>query len=206
MKQIKNGTTPGPDGLSIEFFKHFWPQLRLLIHEMLCDLHNGSLDLWRLIYGVIILIPKLKLPNNIKQFRPICLLNLVYKIITKVLTLWLTEVVDRVISKNQTAFITGRSILDGVVILQEVVHELKRTKQEGIILKLDFEKAYDRVSWHFLEEVLTKKGFSQKWVSWMMKAFKGGRVAIHVNGERGVFFRSYKGLRQGDPYLLCSLI
>jgi len=66
LKQIKNGTAPGPDGLSIEFFKHFWPQLRLLIHEMLCDLHNGSLDLWRLNYGVIILIPKLKLPNNIK--------------------------------------------------------------------------------------------------------------------------------------------
>ena len=96
--------------------------------------------------------------------------------------------------------------MDGVVILQEVIHELKRTKQEGIILKLDFEKAYDRVSWHFLEEVLTKKGFSQKWVSWMMKAVKGGRVAIDVNGERGVIFRSYKGLRQGDPYLLCSLI
>ena len=206
LKQIKNGTAPGPDGLSIEFFKHFWSQLRLLIHAMLCDLHNGSLDLWRLNYGVIVLIPKLKLPNNIKQFRPICLLNLVYKIITKVLTLRLTEVVDRVISKNQTAFITWRSILDGVVILQEVVHELKRTKQEGIILKLDFEKAYDRVSWHFLEEVLTKKGFSQKWVSWMMKAVKGGRVAIDVNGERGVIFRSYKGLRQGDPYLLCSLI
>jgi len=155
---------------------------------MLCDLHNGSLDLLRLIYGVIILIPKLKLPNNIKQFRPICLLNLVYKIITKVLTLRLTEVVDRVISKNQTAFITWRSILDGVVILQEVVHELKRTKQEGIILKLDFEKAYDRVSWHFLEEVLTKKGFSQKWVSWMMKAFKGGQSCNSCEWrKRGLF-------------------
>ena len=52
--------------------------------------------------------------------------------------------------------------MDGVVILQEVVHELKRTKQEGIILKLDFEKAYDRVSWHFLEEVPTKKRFLTK--------------------------------------------
>ena len=70
----------------------------------------------------------------------------------------------RVISRNQTAFIPERLILDGVVILQEVLHDLKSSKKEGIILKLDFEKAYDRVSWNFLEEVLLKKGFSFTWV------------------------------------------
>lgn len=76
---------------------------------------------------------------------------------------------------------------------------LKSEKEEGIILKLDFEKAYDRVSWDFLEEVLTRKGFSELWIKWMMQAVKGGRVAVEINGERGEFFRSYKGLRQGDP-------
>ena len=115
LKEIKNGTAPGPDGLSIEFFKQFWPQLRHIVLEMLNDLHNDTLDLWRLNYGEIVLIPKLKLPNNIRQFRPICLLNVIYKIITKVLTLRLTEAAARVISKNQTAFIPWTSILDGVV-------------------------------------------------------------------------------------------
>ena len=86
VKEMRNGTAPGPDGLSIEFYKEFWPLLRNDIKEMLDELHEGSLGLWRLNYGVIILIPKLKLPNNIKQFRPICLLNIIYKIITKVLT------------------------------------------------------------------------------------------------------------------------
>ena len=127
---------------------------------MLDELHEGSLGLWRLNYGVIILIPKLKLPNNIKQFRPICLLNIIYKIITKVLTRRLTPVASRVISKNQTTFIPGKNILDGVVILHEVLHSLHVIKEKGIILKLDFEKAYDRVSWSFLEEVLRSRNFS----------------------------------------------
>ena len=124
MKETKNNTAPGPDGFSVEFFKEFWPMVRPLIKEMLDDLHLGSFDLRRLNYGVIILLPKLKLPNNIKQFRPICLLNVIYKIITKVLTIRLSKIAERIISKNQTAFTPGRNILDGVVILQEVLHEL----------------------------------------------------------------------------------
>ena len=79
MKETKNNTAPGLDGFSVEFFKEFWPMVRPLIKEMLDDLHLGSFDLRRLNYGVIILLPKLKLPNNIKQFRPICLLNVIYK-------------------------------------------------------------------------------------------------------------------------------
>ena len=174
MKETKNNTAPGPDGFSVEFFKEFWPLIRPLIKEMLDDLHRGSFDLRRLNYGVIILLPKLKLPNNIKQFRPICLLNVIYKIITKALTLRLTKIAGRIISSNQTAFIPGRNIIDGVVILQEVLHKLRVKKEQGIVLKLDFEKAHDRVDWSFLEEVLIRKGFSATWISWVMKTVQGG--------------------------------
>ena len=96
---------------------------------MLDDLHAGHLDLWRLNYGVIILIPKIKLPNNVKQFRPICLLNIIYKIITKVLTMRLTKVASRVISNFQTTFIPDRNILDGIVILHETLHSLEMQKE-----------------------------------------------------------------------------
>lgn len=79
---MKNDTAPGPDGFSVDFFRSFWQQLRLLIKEMLDDLHSGRLDLRRLNYEIIMLLPKVKPACNTKQFRPICLLNDIYKIIT----------------------------------------------------------------------------------------------------------------------------
>lgn len=76
---------------------------------------------------------------------------------------------------------------------------MKMRKEKGIILKLDFEKAYDRVSWSFLEEVLRTRNFSPTWIEWIMKSVRRGRIAIDINGERVDFFRSFKGMRQGDP-------
>jgi hypothetical protein len=125
IKEMINNTGPGPIGFSVEFFKAFWPLIRGDVKEMLDILHAGHLELWRLNYGVIILMLKVKPATTIKQFRPICLLNVIYKIITKTLTLRLTEVIDKVISLFQTAFIPGTNILEGIVILQEVMHDLR---------------------------------------------------------------------------------
>jgi hypothetical protein len=138
----------------------------------------------------------------------ICLLNVIYKIITKALTLRLTAVIGRVVSQFQTAYIPGRNILEGVVILQEVLHELRVTKASRVIIKLDFEKTYDKVNWNFLEEVLLRKGFSEQFIQWINKVVRGGRVCIDLNGERGEYFRSYKGLRQSAPLspLLFNLV
>jgi hypothetical protein len=166
---MRDGSAPGPDGFSSIFFKFFWHQIKGVLIEMLQDLRTGQLDLFRLNYGILTLIAKIKGANNIKQFRPICLLNVVYKIITKTLTLRLNRVANKVISPKQSAFVPGRFILDGVVVIHEVLHELAKSKQSGIVIKLDFEKAYDKVSWRFLEEVLRNKGFSELWIEWMMK-------------------------------------
>lgn len=126
MKGMRDGSALGPDGFSAIFFKLFWDELKGPLLEMLQDLREGRLDLFRLNYGNITLIPKVKGTMNIRQFRPICLLNVVYKIITKTLTLRLNKTADKIISPNQTAFIPGRYILDGVVVIHEVLHELAK--------------------------------------------------------------------------------
>ena len=138
IKQMKNNTAPGPDGFTVEFYKAFWPSIREDVKEMLDNLYEGHLELWRLNYGVIILIPKVKPAINVKQFRPICLLNVIYKIITKTLTIRLTAVIDKIISPYQTAFILGRNILEGVVILQEILHELKSKKKLWSYFEIGF--------------------------------------------------------------------
>jgi hypothetical protein len=117
---------------------------------MFRKLYNGELDLSRIKYGLISLIPKLKEANNIKQYRPICLLGVDYKWYFKVLTMRLTTVANSIISKMHTSFLPGRNILEGVVVLHETLHEMRRKKKKWVIMKLDFEKAYDKVSWPFL--------------------------------------------------------
>jgi hypothetical protein len=124
----------------------------------------------------------------------------VYKIITKILTNRLIQVVCVVIRASQTAFLKGRYILEGVVTMHETLNEIHREKSSGVLFKIDFEKAFDKVKWSFLLQVLEMKGFPPIWNDWMLKAVRGGRVVIKVNDEVGPYFSTYQGLRQGDPF------
>jgi hypothetical protein len=170
--------------------------------------YRGELNLRRLNYGLISLIPKSKEANTIKHYRRICLLGVDYKWFTKVLTKRLTRVAESVISTTQTTFIPGRNILEGVVVLHETLHEIWKKKKRGVIMKLDFEKEYDKVQWSFLFEVLERKEFPEKWIQWIKQVVSGGRVGINLNGEPGEFFGTHKGLRQGGPLspLLFNLV
>jgi hypothetical protein len=146
VKTMKKNTAPGPDHMPVEFYQSCWEIIREDIMDMIHEFWKNELDIDRLNYGVITLIPKIKEASKIQQYRPICLLNVSYKIITKALMLRFEECVSRIINKSQNAFLKGRNIMDGVLSLHEILHETKRKKREGVFLKLDFEKAYDRIS------------------------------------------------------------
>lgn len=196
---MKENTTPGPDGLGVSFYKNFWETVKGELMEMINDFYLENLDIARLNYGLITLIPKVQEARDVKQFRPICLLNISFKIFTKLLVERLANKAQKLTDPCQTAFIKGRYILDGVVILHEVIHELRTKKQKGVIFKIDFEKAYDSVRWDFVEEVLSRKGFDNRLKGWIMSTIKGGRVCININGENNPCFKTHRGLRQGDP-------
>jgi hypothetical protein len=93
----------------------------------------------------------------------------------------------------------GRHILEGVLVLHETIHELHRKKLDGVLLKIDFEKAYDKVKWPFLHQTLRMKGFDNKWCKWIQDFVSRGSVGVKVNDDIGHYFQTHKGLRQGDP-------
>jgi hypothetical protein len=131
------------------------------------------------------------------KFRQISLLNCSYKIFTKVLTNRLRYVADRLIASNQTTFIKGRYILESVVTAHEILHDMHHSKQHGFVLKLDYEKAYDKVSWQFLLDILEKRGFEGKWLNWIRKVVFRGSVGLTINNVEGEFFRQGRGLDKG---------
>ena len=196
---MKDNTAPGPDGFGVIFYKTCWSTIKEVFMEMINDFYLGSLDIARLNYGVITLIPKVTEANNVKQYRPICLLNVSFKIFTKLLADRLAKLAHKIVSPCQTAFIKGRYIVDGAVMLHEIVHELQSKNMRGVIFKIDFEKAYDSISWDFVDEVMQRKGFEDKLRGWIMSTVKGGRVCVNINGTNGPYFKTHRGLRQGDP-------
>jgi hypothetical protein len=126
---MHNESALGPNGFGASFFKKFWNLIKKDLSMMFSDFYAGKLDIQRLNFGVITLIPKIKEASDIRQYRPICLLNVDFKIFTKVLTNRLSLVAKEVIGGSQTSFIKDRNILEGVVILHEIIHELKTKKK-----------------------------------------------------------------------------
>jgi hypothetical protein len=150
-------------------------------------------------FGEINLLPKVNEAKRLQQFHPISLLNVSFKIFTKVATLRLNSVANHVVRPSLTTFMQGRNILDGMVILDEMGHELHRKKLNGIILKIDFEKAYDKVKWSFLQQSMRMKGFASGWCKLIESFMQGGSVGVKVNDDIGRYFQTKKGVRQGDP-------
>jgi hypothetical protein len=140
-----------------------WEVIKDDLLALFSEFHREELNLFSLNFGIISLIPKVLHATKIQQYRPICVLNVIFKIFTKVGTNRLNRVAQKVVSPTQTAFLPGRNIMEGVVILHETIHELHTRKRDGVIFKIGFEKAYDKVKWSFLQQTLRMKGFSPKW-------------------------------------------
>jgi hypothetical protein len=204
--QMKHNKAPGPDGFPTELYQIFWKIIKGDLMALFNDFYEDKLPFFSLNFGIITLLPKQSEAPHIKQFRSICLLNVSFKIFTKVAVNRMTGIATKLISPSQTAFIPGRNIMEGVVMLHEIIHDIHKKKMNGVILKLDFEKVYDKVNWNFLQQTLRMKGFSDKWCHWIDQFVSKGSVGVKVNDDIGRYFQIKKGLRQGILCHLCFLI
>ena len=145
------------------------------------------------------MIPKKRGAEDLRDFKPISLVGGLYKCLAKVLANRLKTVVGKVVSKAQNAFVEGRQILDAVLMANEVLDLVLKSKEGAVMCKLDIEKADDHVEWSFLFSVMSKMRFGEKWIRWMKWCISTISFSILVNGFSSGFFQSSKGLRQGDP-------
>ena len=130
---------------------------------------------------------------------------MIFKFIAKAYGLRLTPIAHRTISRTQSAFIKGRHIHEGVLSLQEIVHEVRARKLGGVFLKLDFEKAYDRVRWSFRRQVLLRKGFDPGWVHRAMGLVLGARPPSLLTEKLGISSEMVGGSGRATPCpLYCS--
>lgn len=124
------------------------------------------------------LIQKNSNPQRFNQFRPISLLGCLYKILTKMLVSMFRLALKTTISNNQLPFLPGRNILDGVVVINDVVDFEKKEKKECFFFKVDFEKVYDTINWKFLDYIMKRFGMCDKWRDWIKDCTFNGGLSI----------------------------
>ena len=200
LKQMKNNKCPGVDGFPAEFFKTFWDKLKYFVLRAL----NFAFDTGELSVSlrtcVISCLPKGDKPRKfLKNWRPISLLSVLYKIASTAIANRLKTVLIKLISDTQSGFISGRFIGENTRLVYDIMHYLEKNKLPGLLMLVDFQKAFDSVSWIFLNNVLKFYNFGRDFCHWINVLNKNIQASILQSGHLSYFFAIHRGCRQGDP-------
>ncbi len=200
VKSMANGKSPGTDGLTVEFYKHFWSKIGTFVIESLnyaFEKGELSVDQRR---GIITLLPKKgKKRILLKNWRPISLLNTDYKILTKCLAFRLKEVLPTIIDPDQTGFLKGRYIGENIRTISDLIDYTSIKNCPGIILLIDFEKAFDTINWKYIQKCLKYFNFGKSFIHWVQLIYNNIESTVINNGHASNFFSISRGIRQGCP-------
>ena len=167
LKKMKNNKTPGIDGITAEFLKVFWGRLKYYIENAInTSYKKGSLSP-SMQQCIITCLPKGdKDRRNLKNWHPISLLSNIYKLMSGAIASRLKNTLDTLISKEQSGFIAGRQISDNTRLVYDLMHITETEKLQGMLMLIDFEKAFDSISWKFVYNVLEFFGFNSNFINW----------------------------------------
>lgn len=194
--------TPCLDGMTSGFYQKHWGMVGTDVCNGVQHLLISGQMLRKINYTHVTLIPKVKDATMMTQLRSISLCNVIYKILANVLTNKLNIILPRIISPTQSAFIPGRLISDNYLVAAEVAHYMYKRSSgpNGLMaLKLDISKAYDQVEWSFLEALMYRMGFSERWIRLVMLCVTTVSYSFKVNGNPVGYVHPKRGICQGDP-------
>ena len=209
LQKMQNGKSPGSDGFGPEFFKFFWRQLGPFVVKALNEGFRDEEMSATQKEGLITCVPKADKPKDqIKNWRPISLLNVIYKIGSGCIANRIKTVLPDLINEDQTGFIPDRYIGDNVRLIYDVMQYLDENKLPGLLVCLDFEKAFDSLDWNFMFKVMSAYGFGDDICRWVKTFYKDIKSTVIVNGQPTEWFKIERGCRQGDPispylFILC---
>lgn len=200
IKSLQNGKSPGPDGFCCEFYKQFQdilvePLLNMFNHSFISEEFPQTMKE----ANISVILKKGKCPESCSSYRPIALLNVDRKLLSKILASRLENYLPILIKEDQTGFIKGRNSSFNVRRLLNAIQAFKERSIEGLVLSLDAEKAFDRLEWSFLFYTLGKFGLGENFVKWVKIIYNDPQAAILTNGFRSTYFTTQRGVMQGCP-------
>lgn len=200
IRTLKVGKAPGPDGLTTEFFKCFPEEVTPLLLQMYNEAFSlGTLPPTLCQALITLILKKGKEPTDCKSYRPISLISLDIKILSKILANRLNRVISTLIHPDQVGFICNRFASDNIRRLINVMWTVRNNNSPIVAVSLDTEKAFDCVEWHYLFQMLETLGFGQTFLKWVKLLYNAPQAAVQTNGVASSYFRLGRGTQQGSP-------